>query len=250
MSIEIIIGLFILGLFVGVINIMSAGGSLISLPILIFFGLPSATANGTNRIAIIVQNISAMVGFHRAKRIYWKFSIELAIPTIIGSLVGAFYAVTLSGEMFNRILAFVMVGVLLLMIFRPHERFRRDKVKTGNQQSVLLFLVFMLVGFYGGFIQAGVGFLIIAFLTLLTRNIKLADMHSIKTVVTTLYLLFSTVIFIVNGHVNWGYAIVLAAGSGIGGWFGSSFAMRISERKLQIFIIIIISLLSIRLLIF
>lgn len=250
MSIEIIIGLFTLGVFVGFINILSAGGSLISLPVLIFFGLPSATANGTNRIAIIVQNTAAMLGFYKAGRLHWKMSLELAIPTTIGSLVGAFYAVTLSDELFNRTLAVVMVSVLLLMIFRPHQRVPKENVKAGNKQTALLLIAFTFIGFYGGFIQAGVGFLIIAFLTVLTRNLHLVDMHSIKTVVVTLYLLISTPIFIFNGNIDWGYALVLAIGSGIGGWLGGTFAVRIPEKVLQYMLIVIISLLSIQLLFF
>ena len=250
MSIEVIIGLLLLGVFVGVINIVSAGGSLISLPLLIFFGLPSATANGTNRIGIIVQNITATITFAKEKRVFWKLSFELAIPTVLGSFIGAFYAITLSDEVFNRILAVVMVSVLLLMIVKPHERFQREHVQMGHKQTILLFISFMCIGFYGGFIQAGVGFLIIAFLTVFTKNLRLSDMHSIKTVVITIYLLLSTVIFIKNGHVQWGYAFVLAIGSALGGWLGSTFAMKLPEKALQYFLYAVIALMSLRLLFF
>src|SRR5690625_6795638 len=87
---------------------------------------------------------------------------------------------------------------------------------------IILSIVFIFIGFYGGFIQAGVGFLIIIFLTLLNKEMLLVEMHSVKTVVVTIYLLISTFVFIYNGQINWSYALVLSIGSGIGGWIGRS----------------------------
>src|SRR5699024_12652760 len=80
---------------------------------------------------------------------------------------------------FNRILAIVMVSVLLLMIVKPHKRFQRENIQMGHKQTILLFISFMCIGFYGGFIQAGVGFLIIAFLTVFTdrKSTRLNSSH-------------------------------------------------------------------------
>src|SRR5690625_6861130 len=98
---------------------------------------------------------------------------------------------------------------------------------------IILSIFFIFIGFYVGFIQAGVGFLIIIFLTLLNKEMLLVEMHSVKTVVVTIYLLISTFVFIYNGQINWSYALVLSIGRGIGGWIGGRFAGNVCEKFLQ-----------------
>lgn len=244
MTIENFIILFFTGISVGFINVISAGGSLISLPLLIFLGLPTSVANGTNRIAIMVQNIFAFMGFLKKGLVKWKLSLLLSIPAIIGSLIGAELAIDLSDDIFNNIIAFIMIGVIILILLKPHQLIKIRNGSFSFMKKTALIFSFLIVGFYGGFIQAGVGFLIIAFLTILADHFKLVEMHSLKTIVTSIYLLISTVIFVINDQINWPYAIVLAIGSGIGGWTGSKFAITVSEKFLQITMTIVILLLA------
>lgn len=232
--------LFFLGIGVGFINVISAGGSLISLPVLVFLGLPSAMANGTNRIGILAQNISAFIEFYRKGLIKWKLSLLLSVPAVIASLIGATFAMDLPDTTFNNIMAIIMVVVILLILFKPQQYVKMKNQEFTLTKKILLFISFLIVGFYGGFIQAGVGFLIIAFLSILASKLMLVEMHSIKTVVITIYMLTSTVVYIMHGQVNWSYAIILAIGSWIGGWLGSKFAMKVSEKFLKIIMTIVI----------
>src|SRR5699024_1939066 len=250
MSLSNFIILLITGILVGFINVISAGGSLISLPILIFLGLPSSIANGTNRIAILIQNITAFIAFLRKDLIKWKISLFLSIPAIIGSFLGAELAIDLSDDAFNNTIAIIMVGVVILILFKPHTYIKTNLHTFTLRKQLVLFLSFIIVGFYGGFIQAGVGFLIIAFLTILAGQYTLIEIHIVKTVITFLYLLLSTIVFIVYGQINWLYAIVLAIGTGIGGWFGTRFAISISEEFLRITMTFVILLMAIKLLLF
>lgn len=245
MTIESIILLFLIGVVVGFINIISAGGSLLSLPALIFFGIPSTMANGTNRVAIIIQNLSAMVEFYKKGMINWRLSLLLAIPAVIGSLIGAQYAITLPEDIFNRILAIVMITVLILMFTKPHQFIKSEKTALTTKKIIALMIIFLVIGFYGGFIQAGVGFLIIATLTIFLHKMPLVEMHSVKTVVIAIYLICSLIVFISYDQIHWGYALVLALGGGVGGWAGSRFAIRIPEFWLKWTMIIIISLMAI-----
>lgn len=247
MTIESIILLFLIGILVGFINIISAGGSLLSLPALIFFGIPSTMANGTNRIAIIIQNLSAMVEFYRKGLINWKLSIKLAIPAVVGSIIGAQYAITLSDEVFNRILAIVMIAVLVLMFTKPHQLLKNERTTLTKGKEMILIVAFLLIGFYGGFIQAGVGFLIIATLTIFLSKMPLVEMHSVKTVVIAIYLICSLFVFISHDQIHWGYALILALGGGVGGWIGSKFAINIPEVWLKWTMIVVISFMAIRL---
>src|SRR5699024_4670683 len=120
MSLSNFIILLITGILVGFINVISAGGSLISLPILIFLGLPSSIANGTNRIAILIQNITAFIAFLRKDLIKWKISLFLSIPAIIGSFLGAELAIDLSDDAFNNSISIIIVAVVILIMFKPH----------------------------------------------------------------------------------------------------------------------------------
>lgn len=241
--------LFFLGIIVGFINIVSAGGSLITLPALIFFGLPSAVANGTNRIGILVQNLFAMIQFQKKGLLNWKLSILVSIPAVIGSIFGANLAIDLSEKVFNNSLAIIMLVLIILMTFKPHTYLTIGESFIEQYKMPLLLVFFLAIGFYGGFIQAGVGFLIIIILTVFMKKLSLAEMHSIKTVVITIYLLISTAIFIYNGHVNWLYALVLSVGSGIGGGLGGKFASQVSEKVLKAILIAIVLILSVKLLV-
>src|SRR3970282_1578937 len=104
--------IFTVGVVAGVINTLAGGGSLITLPVLIFLGLPAAVANGTNRLAITVQSIFAVTGFRRKGFSNFKISLLMSAPVLIGAVVGAQLAVNVSDVLFKRILAVVMLLVL------------------------------------------------------------------------------------------------------------------------------------------
>jgi len=74
------------GIAAGFLNTVAGEGSLITMPVLIFLGLPSAVANGTNRIALMAQNIVAVTNFRKKGFFDWKLSIMLAIPAAIPAL--------------------------------------------------------------------------------------------------------------------------------------------------------------------
>ena len=245
MTLFIFISLFFLGVLVGFINLVSAGGSLITLPTLIFLGLPPTIANGTNRIGILIQNFLGMYQFYKKGLINWKLNFILAIPAVIGSIIGAQYAIELSDDAFNNVLAIVMIVLLILIFLKPQQYIKIEKSSwLVKNKMIILSIVFIFIGFYGGFIQAGVGFLIIIFLTLLDKEMLLVEMHSVKTVVVTIYLLISTFVFIYNGQINWSYALVLSIGSGIGGWIGGRFAVNVSEKFLQAVLAVIVIVLT------
>lgn len=245
MTLFLFFTLFFLGILVGFINLVSAGGSLITLPTLIFLGLPPTVANGTNRIGILIQNFLGMYQFHKKGLINWKLNFILAVPAVIGSIFGAQYAIELSDDAFNNVLAIVMIVLLILIFLKPQQYIKIDRTSwlVRNKMPILI-IVFIFIGFYGGFIQAGVGFLIIIFFTLLDKDMLLVEMHSVKTVVVTIYLLISTFVFIYNGQINWSYALVLALGSGVGGWIGGRFAVQVSEKLLRLVLAVMVIVLT------
>ena len=236
------------GVVAGFINTLAGGGSLLTMPALIFLGLPSAMANGTNRIALVVQNIVAVSNFKKKGFFDWKLGIMLAIPAVIGSIIGAKLAINLPDELFNRILAVVMIVVLTLILWQPQQRYFKNisKELTSNRK-VLAVISFFLVGIYGGFIQGGVGFIIILFLSLLT-GMSLVRINSIKVMVIAVYTISSLLVFILNGKVNWVLGLVLAIGNGIGAWLGSSFAVAKGDKWIKVILAIVMIVMSARLL--
>lgn len=241
---------FLVGVFAGVLNIVSAGGSLITLPMLIFFGLPGPMANGTNRIAIIIQNLTALYAFYIKGIKNVKLSLLLSIPSIIGSFFGAKFAISLPDSVFNRMLAIIMLLVLIVILFPK-------KLKKGNNKSeeltlfrtTALIITFLGLGIYGGIIQAAIGFLFIIVINFLLPKLTFSEVQCMKTLVITIYLSLSTFVFILQGLVHWHYAIALALGSGIGGYIGGHLTTVLSEKRLKMAMVIIILILSFKLLI-
>ncbi|OEH92384.1 sulfite exporter TauE/SafE family protein [Bacillus solimangrovi] len=233
------------GIIAGFLNVVAGGGSLITMPMLIFLGLPSAMANGTNRIALMAQNIVAIASFRKSGYFDWRLSTMLAIPAVIGSIVGANAAIQLSDELFNKILSVVMVIVLILIIWNPTSKLT-EQASASKKHRLLMIISFFFVGFYGGFIQAGVGFIIIATLTLIS-GMSLIKINSIKVFVVAVYMLSSLIIFIINGQVAWGYGLTLAVGTSIGALLGSKFAVSKGEKWIRLILIIVVTVMSIRL---
>ncbi|WP_344704295.1 sulfite exporter TauE/SafE family protein [Salinicoccus jeotgali] len=220
-----------MGIAVGFINIVSAGGSMLTLPMLIFFGLPSTVANGTNRIAILFQNCFALYQFHKNGHLNWRLSLMLAVPTTIASVYGARIAVNIADETFDTLLATFMVIFAILLIIKPQRFMKRD---FNLKVSIPLLLVaFTLIGFYGGTLQAGVGFFISLILLMLIPRIPMAEVHGIKTLVVTIYVSISLLVFIFNDMIDWKFAIALSIGSAIGGSFGGKYASIMPDRLLQ-----------------
>ncbi len=116
------------GFVVGFINTVAGGGSLISLPVLIFLGLPPAVANGTNRVAIVIQTATATAGFKSKGVSTFPFNAYLGISALLGAIIGARIAVDVDGAAFNRILAIVMVAVIVIIIFKPKTFLEEMKV--------------------------------------------------------------------------------------------------------------------------
>ncbi|WP_026893977.1 sulfite exporter TauE/SafE family protein [Clostridiisalibacter paucivorans] len=233
------------GLISGFLNTVAGGGSLFTIPILIFLGLPSAIANGTNRIALMVQNIVAICNFKSKGFFDYRLGLTLAIPATIGAIIGAKIAISLSDELFNKILATIMIGILILIIWQPQKKSSEIHSLKGAKKFVAI-IVFLFIGIYGGLIQAGVGFIIIASLTLIT-GFSLTKINSIKVLVVALYMLSSLIVFIVNNKIDWTFGIILAIGNSIGAYLGSNFAVNKGDKWIRIVVIVSVILMSLKL---
>ena len=239
--------LFLAGLISGSINAIAGGGSLLTLPILIFLGLPPSVANGTNRVQLIFAQFFSVYGF-KSKGIYnYKFSLWLAVSAVIGSLIGAKIAIELPEEFFKKILSVIMFLVMINMIFK------KEKIQIENSTKIekkkLSIFLFFFIGMYGGFIHAGVGFLMILILSGV-NGLGIVRANSIKVFVALLFTICAFGIFILENKVQWEYGINLAIGSSIGGWITSRWSFNKSEKIIKYVVYIIICILAIKLWLF
>ena len=236
--------LFGVGCAAGVINVMAGGGSSLTLPTLIFLGLDGAAANGTNRVALVVQNILGVWSFRREKVSRLSLSLKLAVWTLPGAIIGALVAVRISDEWFQRILGIVLIGVVISMLI-PQSGGR--KTTPEGISSKWAYPAMMLIGFYGGFIQLGVGFLIMATLYHILRiDLVFTNMH--KLTIVLIYMVPALTIFALSGNVDWVLGLSLAAGNGFGAFWAARFAVRRGDKVIRYVLIVAVLIMAAKIL--
>lgn len=239
----IYLALIAIGTLAGFINSLAGGGSLLTLPLLIFMGLPPVVANGTNRLAIVFAAVTGTYNFRKQGYFEVKKSITFGIPAVIGSVIGSSIAVNLSGPMFNQILGVIMLVMLFIILIKPHKYI---KSLEGNH-PIIGFIAFFFVGLYGGIIQAGVGFLIIMTLTLVTHD-DLVRINSIKILVVLIYTIPAILVFYNNGQIDFFKGLILAIGNSTGAIIGSRMQVKKGEKIVKWVLSISILLMALRLL--
>lgn len=236
------------GVCAGFINAMAFGGSMLTVPTLIYlipYAIPSlpigteATnlANGTNRVAIFFQNLSAIFGFRRKGVSNFRHAITLTIPAVVGASIGAFIGTETPDKAFKPILAGVMVTMLLLTFFNPTEWLHQKINPSGTQYKIITTIALFFVGIYGGFIQIGTGLLIIATLQILDDDdLVLTNAH--KVFIIFFYTIIALGIFVSKGQVNWVLGLTLAAGNATGAWIGSHFAVKMGDKWIKVVLVV------------
>ncbi|MCK5067325.1 MAG: sulfite exporter TauE/SafE family protein [Bacteroidales bacterium] len=226
------------GIVAGIINTLAAGGSLLTLPVLMALGLPPNMANGTNRIAIFLQNVVGVGSFHKQKVMDFPSGFRVGIPAVIGAIAGAFIAVNLNDEVMKLAIAGVMILVFFLMLLNPN-RWINSHEEHPPIPYWMQVVVFFFVGIYGGFIQAGVGFFLLTSLVL-GSGFELVKANALKLFVILLYTPLALVIFFVHGDVNIWMGLVLAVGNMTGAWIGTKIAVKQGAKFIRYFVLVAI----------
>ncbi len=239
--------LFAAGLASGWINVLAGGGSILAVPVMVFLGMPGPVANGTNRIGIIAQNIFAVWGFFRKGFSDFKLSATLAACAAVGAYFGANLGVKLEGVWFDRTLALIMIGVLVIML----TGFGQKPTAAGGQTKnlVLGHLLFIGAGFYGGFIQIGVGLIQLPILNrVMGLDLVRANMH--KVFIALVFSIVSLGVFASQVKIEWTLGLALAAGYAVGGWLGANSAIAGGEALIKRVFYIAVAAMAVKLLFF
>ncbi len=208
----------------GFVNTLAGSGSLITLPLLIFLGLPANVANGTNRVGVLFQNMVAVGSFHQKKVLDVRRGLILAAPAILGSLLGAQIAVNLNEEMMRRTIGALMVVMLVVILVRPKRWLQGRPEALKQRPGPLQMVIFFCVGIYGGFIQAGVGIFLLASLVLAV-GYDLVRANAVKVLIIFCFTVFALGVFVLNDQVWWSIGFLLAIGNAFGGWFAARLAI-------------------------
>lgn len=236
--------LFGVGIITGFINVMAGGGSTITLPVLIFLGLDSSVANGTNRIGLLSQNLFGILSFKKENVSQLKLSVKLSLFTLPGAIIGAFYATKIDDILFQKILGVVMIGIVFTMLIPNSKDFVKEKISTKLPWAI--YPVMFALGFYGGFIQVGIGFLLMLSLhRILHLGLLYVNLH--KVFIVLIYTIPALIVFTFTGNVNWFYGISLAAGTSVGAWWSAKLAVKRGEKIIKGVLIVAIIVMSYKL---
>ena len=238
-----IIALIVAGLMVGFINTLAGGGSIISLSVLMLMGLPAPVANGTNRIAILIQTITATGSFRQQKVLDSRKGLILGIPAVFGSLMGAWIAVDINEEILEKAMAVIMLVMMVFIIYNPKKLLFGDPERVKRKVTIPQFIIFFFIGVYGGFIHMGVGYFLLAALVA-GIGYDLVKANAVKVFIVLMYVFASLWIFIYHGQVAWKYGLVLTVGNVIGAYVASRLAVRKGIIFVKWVIIIVILLMS------
>ena len=221
--IEIII-LVVAGVLVGFINTLAGGGSIVSLSVLMMLGLPAPIANATNRIGILFQTLTATTSFRQQKVLDLKKAGKLALPAILGSLLGAWIAVDINEEILEKAIGVIMLFMLVFIFYKPQKYIYGRKEIQEKPLTWVHFVIFFFIGLYGGFIHMGVGYFLLAAIVV-GAGFDLVKANAIKVFIVLIYTPFAILVFIGHDQINWGYGLTLAVGNFIGAFIASRLAV-------------------------
>jgi uncharacterized membrane protein YfcA len=238
-----------IGVVAGFLNVMAGGGSLLTVPVMVFMGLPGPVANGTNRVAILAQNATAVFAFFRRGFAEFRLSLTLAACSLPGAVAGAMVGARLEGVWFNRVLAVIMIGVMLVMALGGNEKRESAGTEPTRRQLLWGHLCMVGAGFFGGFIQLGVGFILMPILhRVMGLDLVRTNMHKVFIVMS--YTVVALLVFASQVEILWTVGLALALGNSVGGWIAANVQLDRGEGIINLVLNLVLTAFIIKLLFF
>lgn len=238
------------GLLAGVINTLAGNGSAITLSLLIFLGLPANVANATNRIGVLVQTFTSVVSLKKTPRTHMMFkdSRWFFIPSVIGSIIGALLAVDIDPQILKYVIGSIMLLLLFTLLNNPKKWLKATNLSKSHKTPLNWILIFA-IALYGGFIQMGIGIMLLSVLVLLVEY-SLRDANIIKLVLALVFIIPAFFIFLLSGDMEWIPGLVLAAGSAVGAVIGARYILFMPKANIYVrwLLIVILSVSSVTML--
>jgi uncharacterized membrane protein YfcA len=243
---QIISLLIIAGFLVGFINTMAGSGTVISYSIFMMLGLPANIANGTIRLGVIMQTLAASLTFRKQHVLDIKKGLWLSISVVTGTIVGAQIAVSINEDVFEIVVGIVMIMMLFFIFIKP-ERWVKGKAGLIKEKpTIVQFLIFFLIGIYGGFIHIGIGIFLLGSLVL-SAGYDLVKANALKVFIVLLSTPFALIIFMYNNQVDYAMGLIAAIGNVFGGIVASHYAVSWGAGIVRYILIAVIVLYSLKL---
>ena len=234
--------LVVAGFIGGIINTLAGGGSMLTLPALMMLGMPADLANATNRIGVLLQSLTGANEFRRNDRLDASAIIPVLIPTSAGALCGSLAASYLPVFILKPVLLASMVAIALTMLVKP------ALVAPPEGTPVLTFREkpgaaagLFVAGVYGGFVQAGVGFILILALAGGLRY-DLVRTNALKMVCTAVFSVVALTVFVLRDQVLWIPGLILAIGTVAGAWLSVRFAISVKQNTLKWILFVMVTI--------
>lgn len=225
------------GVASGIINTIAGGGTFLTLPILLGMGLSSSVANGTIRIGVVLQNVTSLLTFHRRQRPDYRITARLVAPMSLGALGGAVLATQISAERLKSVFGIVFLLWAVVLLVRPGRFLRPHPTQARPPGATALLAV--AIGGYGGFLQAGVGFPLMALLVLVV-GLPPVQANAHKVALALVFTLLTLPVFAWHGQIAWVEGLVLAAGATLGGWVGTRWQLKAGAPLVRWFVLIMV----------
>ena len=215
---------------------------MLTLPALMMLGMPADVANATNRVGVLLQSATSAKGFRDKDRLDSSAIGPILVPTLVGALIGSLAASYFPVWLLKPVLLGSMVAMAVLMLVKPDtisppEGTAVKKLKDSPGGIVALFIA----GVYGGFVQAGVGFILIAALAGSLRY-DLVRTNALKTVCTGIFSAVALAVFAIRGQVLWVPGLILAVGTVIGAMISVRFAITVSQNTLKWLLLVMVTI--------
>lgn len=242
-----LISVFGIGLVAGFVGAISGGGGLISIPFLIFVGLPPQIAIATSKFGGIGLSLGAIIKFFKEKKIVWNYVLPLLIVSLIGGYIGGNLLLNINQELLSKIVGFVLI--LLLPTIFLKKNVGTERITTSKRKKVIGIIIYFFIMIFGGFFGGGAGSLAI-YIVMVMFGLTIIEANATDIVPWFCMSIFVSIIFMMNGIINYPYALVLFVGMFSGAYFGARTAIKKGEKWVKLFFVIIVLVSAVKLILF
>ncbi len=251
--------LFVAAFLAGAINSVAGGGTLLTFPALLAFGVPPIAANATSTLALVPGSFSAFFRYRGDLRGGGRTLLAFAAPSLVGGVLGALAVDRVGDATFARLVPWLIFGATALFVVQapmrawmlrrmgaPHAPLAQEGAPethathaTHSRRATVGVVLFQLVvATYGGFFGAGMGILMLAALGMLGLE-SIHRMNGVKNFAAVCINGVAALTFVALGRVRWPLALLMAVGAVLGGWIGAGAAKRLGEGRVRALVVAI-----------
>jgi len=225
----------------GGMNALAGGGTLVTFPSLLAFGVSPVAANATSTVALVPGGLSAFWGFRQDVANDRQELLLMAAPSLVGGALGALLVLWVGNRTFARVVPWLIYGATILFVAQaPLRRWLDRRIGADNHRHrrALQVLMQFAIAIYGGFFGAAMGILMLAMLGLVGHD-NLSRMNGLKNFAGVAINLTAAGIFVAGGQVRWTLALAMMAGSIAGGYAAARGSRHINPKWVRGFVVVI-----------